>query len=167
MEVLLNVENLAISFGGLKAVDSVSFDVEKGKIFSIIGPNGAGKTTIFNCISGIYKPGEGAIRFNGTRIDGRNPAAVARFGIARTFQNIELFSHMTAIDNIMLGRHIHMKTGLLSGAFMFGRRSKAAKEEVENRRIAEKVIDLLDLQSARDHFVGELPYGKQKLVELA
>jgi branched-chain amino acid transport system ATP-binding protein len=167
MENLLKIEKLNVSFGGLLAVDDVSFSVDSGMIFSIIGPNGAGKTTIFNCISGIYSPDSGSIFFRGKQTVGLKPHQMAELGIARTFQNIELFSRMTAMENIMLGRHIHMKCGLLRGAFMFGRRSKAALEEMENRMIAEKIMDLLDLQSARDHFVGELPYGRQKLIELA
>jgi len=167
MNELLKVQNLTISFGGLVAVHNVSFNVERGMIFSIIGPNGAGKTTIFNCLSGIYKPDSGSIFFNENRIDGMKPHKIAALGIARTFQNIELFSRMTAMDNIMLGRHLHMKSGLLSGALMYGPRSKAAGEEIQNRQFAEKIIDFLDLQSSRDHLVGELPYGRQKLIELA
>ncbi len=167
MEDFFRVQNLTIRFGGLLAVHDVSFTVEKGMIYSIIGPNGAGKTTIFNCISGIYAPGSGEILFGGRRINGLKSHIVAGLGIARTFQNIELFSRMTAMENIMLGRHLHMKTGLFRGAFMYGRRSFAAREEMANRLAAERIIDFLDLQSARDHFVGELPYGKQKLVELA
>ena len=167
MDKLLEVENLTISFGGLIAVDEVSFDIEKGMIFSIIGPNGAGKTTIFNCISGIYAPDSGNIFFNNNNTIGLKPHKISQLGLARTFQNIELFSKMTTMENIMLGRHLHMKSGLWRGAFMFSRNSKIAKEEIENRKAAEKIIDLLELQSTRDHFVGDLPYGKQKLVELA
>ncbi len=167
MEKILEVENLTISFGGLLAVDNVSFEIEKGMIFSIIGPNGAGKTTVFNCINSIYVPSHGTISYKGRNITGLKPHKISQLGIARTFQNIELFSKMTTMENIMLGRHQQMKNGLWRGAFMYGRKSKIAKEEVENRKNAEKIIDLLELQSARDHFVSELPYGKQKLVELA
>lgn len=167
MDQLLRIENLVIRFGGIIAVNNVSFAVDKGSIFAIIGPNGAGKTTIFNAISGIYRPDSGSIIYNNEPIDGIKPHVIAKRGIARTFQNIELFSRMTAMENIMLGRHIHMKTGLLGGAFMYGRKSKAAVEEVEHRFKAEKIIDLLELQSSREKFVGDLPYGKQKLVELA
>jgi len=148
------------------AVDHVSFSVSKGFIFSIIGPNGAGKTTIFNCISGLYKPSSGSIIFQGEDITGLKPHRIATKGIARTFQNIELFSRMTTMENLMLGRHIHMKTGVLSGATFFRRGSRAAKEEIRHREYVEKIIDLLDLQSARNQFVGSLPYGTQKLVEL-
>ncbi len=167
MEKILEVENLTISFGGLIAVDNVSFAIDKGMIFSIIGPNGAGKTTIFNCISSIYVPNHGTISYKRHNITGLKPHKISQLGIARTFQNIELFSKMTTMENIMLGRHLHMKSGLWRGAFMYGRKAKIAKEEVENRKKAEKIIDLLELQSARNHFVSELPYGKQKLVELA
>jgi len=160
------VENLSISFGGLQAVDSVSFAVERNAIFSIIGPNGSGKTTIFNLISGIYKAESGRVLLDDENLIGYSPDRIARRGIARTFQNIELFTNATVMDNLMLGRHIHMKTGVLGGAFMWGRHSRTAREEVKNREIVEKIIDFLDLQSIRDQFVANLPYGKRKLVEL-
>jgi branched-chain amino acid transport system ATP-binding protein len=160
------VENLTIRFGGLTAVNNVSFNVEKNSIFSIIGPNGSGKTTIYNLISGIYKPDEGRVVMDGENLVGLTPDRIARRGIARTFQNIELFSKATVMDNLMLGRHIHMKTGIFSGAFMWGKRSPAAREEIKHREIVENIIDFLDLQSVRDQFVGNLPYGKRKLVEL-
>ncbi len=160
------VHDLSISFGGLKAVDSVSFEVNHNEIFSIIGPNGSGKTTIFNLISGIYKPDTGDILLEDESMVGRSPDRIARKGIARTFQNIELFANATVMDNLMLGRHIHMKTGILGGAFMWGRHSRCAKEEVKNREIIEHIVDFLDLQSVRDQFVSNLPYGKRKLVEL-
>lgn len=160
------VENLSISFGGLKAVNNISFSVEKNSIFSIIGPNGSGKTTIFNMISGIYKPDYGRIFCEGENLVGLSPDRIARKGVARTFQNIELFSNATVMDNLLLGRHIHMKTGVFTGAFMWGRGSAAAQEEIKNREIVEKIIDFLDLQSVRNAFVSSLPYGKRKLVEL-
>ncbi|MFH1351090.1 MAG: ABC transporter ATP-binding protein [Pseudomonadota bacterium] len=163
---LFSVDDLSISFGGLIAVDRVSFNVKPGSIFSIIGPNGAGKTTIFNCISGLYKPDSGQIIYKGENIIGIRPYRVARKGIARTFQNIELFSRMTVMENLMLGRHLHMKTGVWSGATFFRRGSRAAREEIEHRGRVERIIDLLDLQSTRNHFVGSLPYGTQKLIEL-
>jgi len=165
MEPILKIENLSISFGGLRALIKVSFAVEKGSIYSIIGPNGAGKTTIFNCISGIYRPDSGKISFKGEDITYLKPFQVAKKGIARTFQNIELFSHMSAMDNLMLGRHLHMKTGVWRGA-TFIKGSKAASEEVEHRRKVEEIIDFLELQSARNQFVVNLPYGTRKLVEL-
>jgi len=158
---------MSISFGGLTAVDKVRLNVTKGSIFSIIGPNGAGKTTIFNCISGLYKPNSGRILFKGEEITGLKPHKIAQKGIARTFQNIELFSRMTTMENLMLGRHIHMKTGIWSGATFFRKGSKAARDEIKHREQVEKIIDLLDLQYARNQFVGGLPYGTQKLIELA
>lgn len=148
------------------AVDQVSFSIKEGSIFSIIGPNGAGKTTIFNCISGLYKPDSGMISFKNEDITGHKPHMIARKGIARTFQNIELFSRMTTMENLMLGRHIHMKTGVWSGSTFFRKGSGAAREEVEHREKVERIIDLLDLQSARNRFVATLPYGTQKLIEL-
>jgi branched-chain amino acid transport system ATP-binding protein len=160
------VENLSISFGGIRAVESVSFEVEHNKIFSIIGPNGSGKTTIFNMISGIYKPDSGKIFLEDENLVGYRPDHIARRGIARTFQNIQLFGNASVMDNLMLGRHIHMKTGIMGGAFMWGRHSSTAKEEVRNREIIENIVDFLDLQSLRDQFVSSLPYGKRKLVEL-
>ncbi len=147
-------------------MDRVTLNVEPGSIFSIIGPNGAGKTTIFNCVSGLYKPDSGKIYFKGEDITGLKPYRIAQKGIARTFQNIELFSRMTTMENLMLGRHIHMKTGVWSGSTFFRRGSKAAQEEIEHRERVERIIDLLDLQSARNQFVGGLPFGTQKLVEL-
>jgi branched-chain amino acid transport system ATP-binding protein len=165
-DILFSVDRLSISFGGLMAVDRVSFNVKTGTIFSIIGPNGAGKTTIFNCINGLYKPDSGAVLFKGEDITGLKPHKIARKGIARTFQNIELFSLMTTMENLMLGRHTHMKTGIWSGATFFRRGSRAAKEEIEHREKVEQIIDLLDLQAARNQFVRGLPYGTQKLIEL-
>jgi len=161
-----NVENLSISFGGIRAVDNISFGVEKNEIFSIIGPNGSGKTTIFNLISGIYKPDSGSVVMEGDNMVGKTPDRIAQKGIARTFQNIELFANATVMDNLMLGRHIHMNTGIFGGAFMFSKFSPAAREELEHREKVEKIIDFLELQSVRDHFVGSLAYGKRKLIEV-
>ncbi len=163
----LEVKDLSISFGGLRALNRVSFSVEERSIYSIIGPNGAGKTTIFNCISGLYRPDSGRIILQGKDITRLKPHEVARLGVARTFQNIELFSHMSTMDNLMLSRHIHMRTGVWSGATMFWRGSRAAREEIGHRAAVEKVIDFLELQSARDKPVSSLPYGIQKKVELA
>jgi branched-chain amino acid transport system ATP-binding protein len=160
------VENLSISFGGLKAVRDVSFDVDENAIFSIIGPNGSGKTTIFNLINGIYKPDGGSVILNGENLVGLTPDRIARKGIARTFQNIELFKKATVMDNLMLGRHIRMKAGVWGGAFLWGRSSRTAREEIAHREIVERIIDFLDLQSVRDQFVANLPYGTRKLVEL-
>ena len=163
---IFSVENLSISFGGLQALSDISFAVSDGEIFSIIGPNGAGKTTLFNCINGIYRPGSGRIRFKGMSIQRKRPDAIARLGIARTFQNIELFAHMNTMENILLGRHIFMQTGLFRGGFMWGRRSFAAREEIAHRRKVEEIIDFLELQAVRDKPVGGLPYGIQKRIEL-
>ena len=160
------IEDLSISFGGIRALQNICFTLEKGEIFSVIGPNGAGKTTLFNCISGLYRPDRGKIRFNNRSIENKSPDTIARMGIARTFQNIELFSHMNTMENIMLGRHIHMKTGLFKGMCMWGKSSFAGKEEVRHRKKVEEIIDLLELQHVRDQFVGSLPYGTQKLIEL-
>jgi branched-chain amino acid transport system ATP-binding protein len=161
------VENLSISFGGLKALDDISFEMKQGDIFAIIGPNGAGKTTLFNCINGIYKPDEGSIRFKEHKLQGKKPDQIARLGVARTFQNIELFNHMNTMENIMLGRHLHMKTGLFRGISMWGKNSFAGKEESNHRRKVEEIIDFLDLQATRNKLVGGLPYGTQKQIELA
>jgi branched-chain amino acid transport system ATP-binding protein len=160
------VENLSISFGGLKALEDISFTVRRGEIFAIIGPNGAGKTTLFNCINGIYRTDKGRIYFKEKKLNGKRPDQVARFGIARTFQNIELFNHMNTMENIMLGRHLFMKTGLFRGAVMWGKNSFAGREERAHRRKVEEIIDLLDLQAVRNKLVGGLPYGIQKQVEL-
>lgn len=163
----LEIEKLTLSFGGVRALDRVSFSVEEGSIYSIIGPNGAGKTTIFNCLSGLYRPDEGRIALAGKTITGLKPHLIAKLGVARTFQNIELFSHMSTMDNLMLGRHVHMRTGVWAGVTMLWRGSRAAREEVSHRAYVEKVIDFLDLQSARNRPVASLPYGIQKRVELA
>jgi branched-chain amino acid transport system ATP-binding protein len=162
----LKVENLSISFGGLKALSGVTFEVKKGEIYSIIGPNGAGKTTVFNCISGIYKPSNGKIFFKDQDITPFKSYQVAEVGIARTFQNIELFAHMTTMDNLMLGRHTKLKTGVWAGATFLTAHSKAARDEIQNRESVEKIIDFLELQASRNQLVVNLPYGIQKLVEL-
>lgn len=166
MPELLSVSGLTRSFGGLTALDELTFRVDEGMIYSIIGPNGAGKSTLFNCICGIYRPDRGTVRFREEEITGRKPHQVARRGIARTFQNLELFRHMSTMENLMLGRHVHMRAGVWSGITMLHRRSRAAREEVEHREQVERIIDLLGLHAARDRFIWQLPYGTQKLVEL-
>ncbi len=163
---ILQVQRLSRHFGGVVALDNVDFTVDAGEIFSVIGPNGAGKTTLFNCISGVYKPTSGAVRFEGVRVSGHPPHRIAARGIARTFQNIELFTQVTTMENLLLGRHLKMRAGLLGGATMFLRRSQAAVEEVEHREFVEHIIDRLDLHPVRDRFVSELPYGIRKKVEL-
>jgi len=163
--VLLQVEDLRIAFGGVSALAGVSLEVRRGEIFSLIGPNGAGKTVLLNCINGLYKPDAGRIIFDGKDVASLRPHQRARLGISRTFQKIELFTGMTVLDNIRLGRHIHMKTGLLDGAIHLGR---ASREEIEHRDFIERqIIDLLEVEHIRDKVVGMLPYGLQKRVELA
>jgi branched-chain amino acid transport system ATP-binding protein len=164
-EVQLKVSDLNMAFGGVQALWEVSFEVKKGEIFSVIGPNGAGKTVLLNCINGLYHPQKGQVFFEGKEITGMRPHARARIGISRTFQKIELFKGTTVLDNIRLGRHIHMKTGLISGAIYLG---KTAREEIEHRDFIEKeIIDLLEIEHIRDKTVSMLPYGLQKRVELA
>jgi branched-chain amino acid transport system ATP-binding protein len=164
-EVQLRIDNLHISFGGVKALREVSLEVRNGEIFSLIGPNGAGKTVCLNCINGLYHPQEGSILFEGRDITPLKPYQRAKLGIARSFQKIELFKGMTVLDNIRLGRHIHLKTNLIEGALYLGR---AAREEIEHREFIEKeIIDLLEIEAIRDKVVGMLPYGLQKRVELA
>jgi len=166
MATLLSIKDLWISFGGLAALSGVSMAVDTGKIFSIIGPNGAGKTTIFNCITGIYRPSKGSIFFNGQELVGKKPHQAAKLGIARTFQNIELFAHLSTMDNLLLGRHMHMKTGILSGATLLARWLPAAREECEHRERVERIIEFLEIEASRNVPVAALPYGTRKLVEL-
>ncbi len=156
-------EKLGIRFGGIVAVNNVSFDVRKGEVFTIIGPNGAGKTTIFNLISLIYPPSSGRIVFEGRDLTGMGPHEVAQHGIARTFQNIELFEHATVLQNLLIGRHVHRRTGFFQ-ELLFTKATRRA--ELEHREAAERVIDLLDLQHFRDSMVAGLPYGARKVVEL-
>ena len=165
--VFFSVEGLTMRFGGLTALDDVSFEVERGTIFSVIGPNGSGKSTAFNCISGIYRPTSGSIHFEGEPISGMRPHRIARRGVARTFQNIELFGNESTIDNLMLGRHRHMTTGVWRGVAMVSGRTRAAHEERENRARVQEILELLDLEAVRDRPVRELPYGIQKRVGLA
>jgi branched-chain amino acid transport system ATP-binding protein len=157
-------ENLSIQFGGVKAVSNVSFEVKKGEVFTIIGPNGAGKTTIFNLISLIYPPTSGRIIFEGKEITGMTPHRVANLGIARTFQNIELFEHATVLQNLLIGRHNHARTSLWRELLFL---PSVRRAEIAHREAAEKVIDFLDLQHHRDSFVAGLPYGVRKVVEMA
>ena len=157
-------ENLSIQFGGVKAVSNVSFEVEEGEVFTIIGPNGAGKTTIFNLISLIYPPTSGRIVFEGHEITGMTPHKVATLGIARTFQNIELFEHATVLQNLLIGRHTHADTALWKELLFL---PSVRRAEIAHREAAEKVIEFLDLQHYRDSFVAGLPYGIRKVVELA
>ena len=162
-EHLLAFEDVSLAFKGIKALDDVSFTVADGELFAVIGPNGAGKTSIFNCINGVYKPQSGSIRWKGEEILGRRPDRIAALGVARTFQNIELFPHMTVLDNIMLGRHIRTKTSWWDGAIWVG---PAKKEELQSRAVAEDIIDFLEIARWRKYPVALLPYGVQKRVEL-
>jgi branched-chain amino acid transport system ATP-binding protein len=167
-DILLSAQNLSVRFGGVLAVNNVSFDVKRGEVFTLIGPNGAGKTTVFNLISRIYTPTTGTIDFAGPggmlRLTEQAPHQIAKLGIARTFQNIELFEHATVLQNLLIGRHTHRKTGLWSELFFTG---KTRAAEIEAREKVEQVIDLLDLQHHRESMVAGLPYGVRKVVELA
>lgn len=162
---LLEVSGLTLGFGGVKALNGVSFEVAEGSITSVIGPNGAGKTSLFNSISGFYKPQQGSIRFQGRDITATHPPERAKMGLARTFQNIALFRGMTVLDNIKLGHHAHMHTSVLDALWYFGR---ARREEMELRRhVEEKIIDFLEIDAIRKAPVAALSYGLQKRVELA
>jgi branched-chain amino acid transport system ATP-binding protein len=161
---LLSARNLSVRFGGVLAVNNVSFDVRRGEVFTLIGPNGAGKTTVFNLISRIYAPTTGSIEYEGKLLTAQPPHRIASLGIARTFQNIELFEHATVLQNMLIGRHTHRQTGVWSDIFFT---PKARRAEIEAREKAEKVIDFLDLQHHRDSMVAGLPYGVRKVVELA
>jgi branched-chain amino acid transport system ATP-binding protein len=164
-DAILEVESLSLAFGGLQALYNVSTKLRGGEIFAIIGPNGAGKTCLLNCISRFYTPKEGEIRFKGKDITRVSTHAIAKLGIARTFQNIELFKGMTVLDNIKLGRHAFLKSGIFSDMLYWGR---TRREELKLRReIEEKIIDLLEIEAIRKKVVGTLPYGLQKRVELA
>ena len=165
LEYQLIVEDIHLSFGGLKALNGVSVGVKRGEIFSIIGPNGAGKTCLLNCINRFYHPEQGRILFEGQDISQQKAHRIASLGIARTFQNVELFGHMSVLDNIKLGGHVHLKSGFLSGGIYYG---KSRNEEMTFRKqIEEQIIDLLEIEHIRKKVVHTLPYGLQKRVELA
>ncbi len=162
-DVLLRVEDLSLSFGGVAALSDVSFDIRKGEIRAIIGPNGAGKSSMLNCINGFYKPQRGTIAYKGKAVHHMRPHDAAKSGIARTFQNIALFRGMSTLDNIMTGRLLKMRSNVLLDALHIG---PSAREEVRHRRFAEEIIDFLEIQAIRKVPVGRLPYGLQKRVEL-
>ncbi len=166
-DLQLKIENVSLAFGGVQALTDVSLEVRQSAITAIIGPNGAGKTSLLNCISGLYHPQDGRIFFynrgNEYELTKLKPYQIAKLGIARSFQNIELFKHMTVLDNLMLGRHNHLKSNIFTGGLYWG---KTQKEEVENRFFVEDIIDLLEIQAIRKQAVGTLPYGLQKRVEL-
>ena len=160
---VLQVDDIHLAFKGVHAVSGVGFEVRPGELFAIIGPNGAGKTSVFNVISGVYRPQRGRVEFLGESILGLKPHAIATRGIARTFQNIALFEHLTVLDNLMLGRHQHIRYGA-AAAFLW--RGRARKQEVEHRRFVEDIVDFLELEQWRSLPVGLLPYGVQRRVEL-
>ena len=153
MEPILEIENISLQFGGVKALDSVTYHINQGEIFSLIGPNGAGKTSMLNCISGLYQPTNGSIRYKGQEIINMKPYNRTNLGMARAFQNIALFEHMSVLDNLKLGRHSLMKSGVFDGGLYVG---KASKEEIEHRQKVEEVIEFLDLQDIRHTPVGTL-----------
>ena len=166
---LLELHNLALRFGGVTALAGLGMEVREGELLALIGPNGAGKTSVLNCISGLYRPRKGRIVLTGR--DGTRhalhrlpPHRIAALGVARTFQNIELFRHMTVLDNLMLGRHVHMKGGVLGGGFHLGRQRR---REIEHRRVVEEILDFMNLEPFRSAVVGNLAYGNQRLVEMA
>ncbi|RLC91156.1 MAG: ABC transporter ATP-binding protein [Chloroflexi bacterium] len=162
-KVILRVEGLHLSFGGVKALNDVSFDVKQGEIFAVIGPNGAGKTCTLNCINGFYRAQQGEIYFEGNRITKLRPDKIAQLGISRTFQNIQLYTGLTVVDNLMAARHFLFKSTWLEGAIYFGR---AHREEVQHRWAVEEIIDFLELERWRKAVVGTLPYGVRKRVDL-
>ena len=163
-EILLSAKSLSVRFVGVLAVNNVSFDVKQGEVFTLIGPNGAGKTTVFNLISRIYTPTTGEIMYQGQKLTDQPPHNIASLGIARTFQNIELFENASVLHNLLIGRHTHRKTGLWQDLFFTG---TARAAEIKARQKAEEVIELLDLQHHRDSYVHGLPYGVRKVVEMA
>ncbi len=163
MPVKLHVDDISLSFGGIKALSQVNFQVEAGAIFSVIGPNGAGKTSLINSINGFYRPQSGRILFEGADISQLPPYRRAALGISRTFQNIALYTNATVLDNLMAARHIHMKSGMLAGALFWG---AAQREEIAHRRRVEELIDFLELEPLRKSIVGTLSYGLRKRVEL-
>ncbi|MFG6448541.1 ABC transporter ATP-binding protein [Roseateles sp. BYS180W] len=162
-EVVLDVRHIALSFGGVKALSDISFDVREHEIRAIIGPNGAGKSSMLNCINGVYQPQQGSITLRGQTFAHMNPRQVAQMGVARTFQNLALFKGMSVLDNLMSGRNLKMRTHLLQHLWRWG---AAEREEIEHREKVERIIDFLDIQAYRKTPVGRLPYGLQKRVDL-
>jgi branched-chain amino acid transport system ATP-binding protein len=160
---ILSCEGIGLSFGSVHALTDMTFDVSPGEIVSIIGPNGAGKTSVINTITGFYRPTQGRIRFQGKDITGLPPHKVARSGVARTFQNTELFAGLTVLDNLLAARHIFLRSGILSCAVYLG---LAEREDIRARQVVEDIIDLLEMEAIRKQEVGTLPYGQRKRVEL-
>ena len=164
MSSIVSFKDVSLNFGGIQALSNVSFSIDEGSLFAIIGPNGAGKTSLFNCISGIYKPTSGVVEYKGETIEEMRPDEIANMGVARTFQNIELFENMTVLDNILIGAHRHIDYGSVAG-ILFG--PSVRKKELEARSIAEDIIDFLEIEEYRFSYILSLPYGVQKRVELA
>jgi branched-chain amino acid transport system ATP-binding protein len=162
-DVILDVQNISLSFGGVRALTDISFNVREHEVRAIIGPNGAGKSSMLNCINGVYQPQEGSITFRGKQFRHMNSRQVAEMGVARTFQNLALFKGMSVLDNIMTGRTLKMKSGLLAQALRWG---PAEREELAHREFVERIIDFLEIQLHRKTPVGRLPYGLQKRVDL-
>lgn len=162
-DVILEVKNISLRFGGVKALTDISFDVREHEIRSIIGPNGAGKSSMLNCINGVYQPQEGSITLRGQSFKHMNPRQVAEAGVARTFQNLALFKGMSVLDNIMAGRNLRMKSNIFQQALRLG---PALREEIAQREVVERIIDFLEIQPWRKTPVGRLPYGLQKRVDL-
>lgn len=162
-DVILDVRNISLSFGGVKALTDISFDLREHEIRAIIGPNGAGKSSMLNCINGVYQPQQGSIALRGRTFRHMNSRQVAEMGVARTFQNLALFKGMSVLDNIMTGRNLRMKCNLLQQALRLG---PAEREEIEHRRVVERIIDFLEIQPYRKTPVGKMPYGLQKRVDL-
>jgi branched-chain amino acid transport system ATP-binding protein len=160
----LAVENVTLRFGGLVVLDDVSLFVERGELFALIGPNGAGKTSVFNCVSGLYRPAAGRIRFQGRDLVGMKPHEIARLGVARTFQHGELFPHLTVVENLLVGRHTRFRTGLLGEALFTAR---VRGQEAGHRRVVEEILDFVELGRHRHTTVANLPFGMQKLVGFA
>ncbi len=162
-KTVIRLEDVRLRFGGVEALRGVSLEVREGEILAIIGPNGAGKTCVFNCINGFYKPHAGRIYYGDVEITKLRPDKIANMGIARTFQNIQLFTGLSTVDNLMAGRHIRMRNNWIHGALFYG---LARKEEVENREFVEKIIDFLELEAVRKEAIGAVPYGLRKRVDL-
>ncbi len=162
-EVVLEMQNISLAFGGVKALTDISFDVREHEIRAIIGPNGAGKSSMLNVINGVYTPQQGSITFGGERFNKMNPRRAAEMGVARTFQNLALFKGMSVLDNIMAGRNLRMTSGILAQALRLG---SAEREEIRHREFVENLIDFLEIQAYRKTPVGRLPYGLQKRVDL-
>ncbi|SHJ81960.1 amino acid/amide ABC transporter ATP-binding protein 1, HAAT family [Shimia gijangensis] len=160
----LELKDVTLKFGGVTAVDNLSFSVEEGEVFAIVGPNGAGKSTVFNLISRFYDPHNGSIKFDGHDLLKSKPSGVAAFGVARTFQNIELFDQATVLENLLVGRHRHRQSNFLTELFFT---PSVKKQEVQNRHMVEEIIDFLDLQAYREKRIAGLPYGVRKVVEVA